>query len=142
MTLTDAQITFLEGHHDAAMVTIGSDGMAKTARVAVGLVDGHLWSSATADRVRTRRLRRDPRCTLFVFAPGYAFLNLETTVRLLEGPEVPEDSVRLMRVLQDRADGPISWFGEELEETAFKQVMVDQQRLLYEFEVERAYGIL
>ncbi len=67
MSLTDSQFAFLEKNHAAAMITIGKEGTPRAVRVGIALVDGKLWSSGTQDRVRTARLRHDPRCTLFVF---------------------------------------------------------------------------
>src|SRR5215213_5296575 len=141
MALSERDAAFLEANRSAAMITVGPDGLAKAARLAIGLLDGRLWSSGTADRVRTRRLRRDPRCTLYVHADTFSFMTLETTVTILEGPEVPDQSVRLFRILQDRPSGPLGWMTGELEEDEFLQAMVDEQRLIYEFEVERAYGL-
>ena len=71
MSLSQDEVSFLERQHSAAMITIGSGGMPKPARVGIALVDGKLWSSGTQDRVRTRRLRQDPRCTLFVFDQAF-----------------------------------------------------------------------
>lgn len=123
------------------MITIGQDGMPKVARVGIAVVDGKVWSSGTEGRVRTRRLRRDPRCTLFVFDEQFAFLTLETTVTLLEGPEAPALNLRLFRVMQNRPTGPLSWFGGEMDEASFLQRMAEEGRLVYEFEVHRSYGI-
>jgi hypothetical protein len=123
------------------MITVAPDGTAKAARVAVALVDGRLWSSGTADRVRTRRLRRDPRCTLYVHDDRFAFMTLETAVTILDGPDAPQQSLRLFRILEDRPSGPLSWFDGELEEEAFLAAMVEEQRLIYEFEVLRTYGL-
>ncbi|MBO0691814.1 MAG: pyridoxamine 5'-phosphate oxidase family protein [Acidimicrobiaceae bacterium] len=123
------------------MITTAQDGVAKVARVGIAVVDDKIWSSGTGDRVRTRRLRRDPRCTLFVFDPQFAFLTLETTVTLLEGPEAPQLNLRLFRVMQNRPSGPLSWFGGELDEASFLQRMSEEGRLVYEFEVHRSYGI-
>jgi hypothetical protein len=143
MELSQQQVDFLEKNHGAAMVTVGDDGTAKAVRIGLAMVDGKLWSSGTAGRVRTRRLARDPRCTLFVFAPrGYAFLTLETTVTILDGPESVDASVRLFRVMQGRPDGPIQWFGRELEEDALRQLMVDEGRVVYDFEPLHAYGLV
>src|SRR5580658_9332350 len=114
MSLSDQDIDFLTTHHSAAMITVTAEGIARTSRVGIALVDGNLWSSGTADRVRTQRLRRDPRCTLFVFDAGFAWLALETTVTILDGPDVAARSVRLFRVMQGRETGPLSWFGGEL----------------------------
>ena len=77
------------------MITIGEDGFPKAVRVGVALVDGELWSSGTADRVRTARLRQDPRCTLFVFDPRFEWMSLETTVTILDGPDAPAQSLQL-----------------------------------------------
>jgi PPOX class probable F420-dependent enzyme len=141
MGLTEQDVDFLTGHHAAAMITVGRDGTPKVARVGVALVDGKLRSSGTTDRVRTRRLRRDPRCTLYVHDPGYAWLALETSVTILDGPDAPELNLRLFRVMQDRPTGPLSWFGGELSEDDFLRAMVDEGRVLYEFEVHHTYGL-
>jgi hypothetical protein len=123
------------------MITVGRGGTPKVARVGVALVDGTLWSSGTADRVRTRRLRGDPRCTLFVYDPGFAWLALETTVTILDGPDAAEQNLRLFRVMQDQPTGPLSWFGADLAGEDFLGAMVDEGRLIYEFEVHHTYGL-
>src|SRR4051794_26203701 len=119
MPLSESDLTYLGDNHSAAMITIGRDGLAKVARVGVALVDGRLWSSGTRDRARTKRLRRDPRCTLFVFDAAAGFLALETTVTMLDGPDAPELNLRLFRLMQDKPDGPLSWFGGEYDEAQF-----------------------
>ena len=133
-------LELLRVEHSAAMITVGADGRPKVARCGVALVDGQLWSSGKQDRVRTRRLRRDPRCTLYVHASSPAWRGLETTVTLLEGPEAPELNLRLFRVMQDRPSGPLWWYGQELDQTAFLEQMRSEQRLIYQFEVEGSYG--
>ena len=140
--LTDEQKAFLETQHAAAMITLAEEGMPRAVRVGVVLVDGKLWSSGTQDRVRTSRLRHDPRCTLFVFDNAYKFLTLETHVRLLEGADVPELSVRMFRQMQHRPTGNLNWFGKEMGEDDFRLAMAEQKRLIYEFEVSRAYGMV
>jgi PPOX class probable F420-dependent enzyme len=141
MSLPEQDLDFLTNNHSAAMITVGRDGTPKAARVGVALVDGRLWSSGTADRVRTRRLRRDPRCTLFVYDTGYAWLALETSVTILDGPDAAERNLRLFRVMQDQPAGPLSWFGAELAEEDFLRTMVDEGRLIYEFAVHHTYGL-
>ena len=97
------------------MITV-ADGVARLARVAVGMLDGVLLSSGRADRVRTLRLREDPRCTLFVFAGDWQWLTLESTVILREGEEAMALQVPLPRQIQDRPTGPLSWFEGDIEE--------------------------
>jgi hypothetical protein len=141
MGASDRDLEFLKNHHTAAMITVGTDGLAKAARVGVALVDGKLWSSGTQGRVRTERLRHDPRSTLFVFDTGFAYLTLETTVTILDGPDSPAQNLKLIRQMQGRPTGPLTWFGGELTEEQFLQTMVDEQRLIYEFEIHRSYGL-
>jgi PPOX class probable F420-dependent enzyme len=141
MSLTAAESEFLESQHRAAMITVGAGGAPKAVRVGVALVDGLLWSSGTEDRVRTRRLRRDPRCTLFVFDERFSFLTLETTVTILDGPDAAAQNLRLFRVMQGRPTGPLAWYGAELDEPSFLQRMREEGRIVYEFDVSRSYGL-
>ena len=139
--LSERDLAFLAANHTAGMITIAPDGVPKVARVGVAVVDGELWSSSTLDRTRTKRLRRDPRCTVYVTDPGYGWLAVETTVTILEGPEAPAQNLQLMRVMQGKPSGPLSWFGGELTEEEFLRTMVEERRVVYEFDVSRAYGM-
>jgi PPOX class probable F420-dependent enzyme len=133
---------FLDDHHAAAMITVGGDGRPKVARVGVVVVDGRVWSSGTRDRSRTARLRRDPRCTLYVHDAATSWVALESTVAILDGPDAAEQNLRLFRLLQGKPTGPLSWFGGEHEEADFLRVMREEGRLIFEFAVERSYGLL
>ena len=111
MNLTDNDRAFLDAHHAAAMITLRADGTPHAVRVGVALVDGMLWSSGTHDRLRTGLLRRDPRCTLFVFDPTRRYLTLETIVTILEGPELvsrttygPDDEPTLRSAVEAAVD--------------------------------------
>jgi PPOX class probable F420-dependent enzyme len=140
--LSEQRRAFLEKNHAAAMITLRADGTPVAVRVGVALVDGKLWSSGTRDRARTRWLRRDPRSTLFVFDPaGFAYLNIESRVRILDGRDAPELSLRLFRVMQSRPTGLLSWFGGQLTEEQFVQRMLDEKRLIYDFEPLRITGL-
>jgi hypothetical protein len=142
LMLTDQQQEFLAANRSAAMITVGADGFAKPARVGVALLDGRLLSSGTEARARTRRLRADPRCTLFVFDPTAQWLGLETNVTVLDGPDAHRLTVELFRLMQGRPTGPISWFGQEMDEDTFLRQLVEDERVLYEFDVVRAYGLV
>jgi len=136
---------FLQQNHSAAMITLRSDGTPHVARVGVVLVDGEIWSSGTQRRLRTRHLRRDPRSTLMVFdggPNGFAYLGLETVVTILDGPDAPALSLRLFQTMQPQASsGRIAWFGQEKTYDEFRKVMAEEQRVVYQFEVKRAYGL-
>jgi hypothetical protein len=140
--LSERQRQFIQDHNSAAMLTVGPDGYAKVARVGIAIFDGRIWSSGTKDRVRTSRLRRDPRSTLFVYdTASPLWLAIEATVTILDGPDVPEQSFRLFRQMQGKPTGPLTWFGGVLEEDAFLQTMADEGRIIYEFAPRRVYGI-
>ena len=141
MELSTSDLEYLAHNHSAAMITVAADGIAKAARVGIVMVNGKIWSSGTKTRARTRRLRLDPRCTLFVFDAQHGFLCLETNVTILEGDDVPDLSVRLFREMQGRPSGPLGWFSGDLDEDAFRAKMIDEGRIIYEFEAVRAYGV-
>jgi PPOX class probable F420-dependent enzyme len=124
--------SFLEQHHSAVMATIKKDGRPHVTRIGIGLVEGKLWSSGTQTRLRTKFLRRDPRATLFVFDEknAWSWLGLECTVTILEGPEAVDQNLALYRTLA----------GEPTDLEEYRAAMVSEQRLIYEFEVQRAYG--
>src|SRR5262249_30602085 len=129
MSLLAEYASFLGKHHSAAMITRAPDGTPKAVRVSTALVDAKLWSSGTSGRVRTRRLRRDPRCTLFVFETrGLGWVTFEATVSILDGPDSPELNLRLFRTLQDKPSGPLRWFGGELSEDRFLAAMENEGR--------------
>jgi Pyridoxamine 5'-phosphate oxidase len=141
--LTEQQRAFLDQTHSAAMITLRPDGTPAAVRMGVAVVDGKLWSSGTQNRARTHFLRRDPRSTLFVFdAKGFGYLSIESRVSILEGRDAPEQNLKLFRVMQNRPTGPLAWSGNpSVPEDEFLRAMLDEQRLIYEFEPLRAYGM-
>jgi len=136
--------TYLVKQHSAAMTTLRKDGTPRIVRVGIALVDDKIWSSGTQTRARTKHLRRDPRSTLFVFETEWRWLTLERRVTILDGPEAPELNLRLFQVMQQGMDvpaGQINWYGRALSHDAFVKTMVEEQRLIYEFDVVRMYGM-
>ncbi len=147
VTLTEKQIEFLEKNHGAAMVSLRRDGSPQVVRVGIMPIDGKIWSSSTSKRLRTRLLRRDPRCSLMVFDAAWTYLTLEGRVTILEGPEIPDLSIRLFQAMQagmptPPPDGHLFWQGQLMTLDAFRQAMIDDHRIIYEFEIERAYGLV
>lgn len=131
--MDDKAREFLEQNHDAVMTTVKKDGMPHVARIGIGLVDGKLWSSGTRTRVRTGHLRRDPRCALMVLdaSSRYRWLGLECNVTILDGDDAPQLNLQLYRALA----------GEPDDVDEYLDAMVQEQRLIYEFQVVKAYGM-
>ncbi len=124
---------FLEENHDAVMTTVKKDGMPHVARIGLGLVGGKLWSSGTKTRVRTRHLHRDPRAALMVLdsSSRYRWLGLECNVTILDGDDAPQLNLKLYRTLA----------GEPDDVDEYLDAMAKEQRLIYEFEIVKAYGM-
>jgi hypothetical protein len=139
---------FIDGNPDAAMITLGQDGTPHMARIELAVVDGQLWSSGSSTLVRTRNLRRDRRCSLFVFGPHPHWVGLETEVTLLDGPEAPSLHVLLMRARHKGGASPGMVLGHDDElghdrpypEDEYVAHVRAQGRLIYQFAVHRAYG--
>ncbi len=137
-------LKFLDKNQSAAMTTLRADGTAHSVRIGLAVVDGRVWSSGTQARLRTKHLRRDPRSTLFVFDNQWRWLTLECRVHILDGADAPQLNLKLFQIMQRGrapAPGKISWFGAERTIDEFLQIMKDEGRLIYEFEVERVYGM-
>ena len=123
---------FLATHHGAIQATTRADGSPHQARIGVGLIDGKLWSSATQDRVRTKHLRRDPRCSLFVLGDNaWNWLGLDCRVTILDGDDAPQLNLELYRALA----------GEPDDVAEYLDAMVKEKRLIYEFDILHAYGM-
>ena len=60
---------------------------------------------------------------------------------IIDGPDAAALNLTLFRQMQDKPTGPLSWFGGELDETDFVARMESEGRLIYEFDVHRAYGL-
>ncbi|MCV7177431.1 pyridoxamine 5'-phosphate oxidase family protein [Mycolicibacterium sphagni] len=145
--LPAAEREFLFHHHVAAMLTVGADGRPKAAKMEPAIVDDQLLSIGHRHKVRTRRLRRDPRTTLFYDAPGPTWLAVEATVEILDTSDTPRQIVEFMRVRQCRPRGPLAWHGDnhseaELDETDFISAMIAEGCLLYHFSIDKIYGNL
>ena len=123
---------FLERYHKAVQTTLKPDGTPHVARVGVGLVDGKLWGSSTKTRARHKYLLRDPRSALCVLHDdGYQWLGIESRVTILDGPDAPDLNLRLYRELA----------GEPDDVDEYLEAMVNEQRVIYEFSIEKTYGL-
>lgn len=145
---------FLAVNHLATLTTHRPDHVPHSAHITVGLVGGRLWSSGTERRMRTVFMRLDPACTLLIFparsdghatyhhgTPGAVWLGIEAHVEVLDGPEVPDQTVELLRVLQPQAPaGMLRWQGALRPEAEVREAIRTEGRVIYDFEVIRAYG--
>jgi PPOX class probable F420-dependent enzyme len=131
--VNDKITSFLERYHDAVMTTLKKDDTPHVARIGVGLVDGKLWSSGTRTRVRTKHVQRDPRSALMVLGgTRWEWLGLETKVKIIDdGDGTIEENLALYRLLAGKDP-------DDMDD--YYRGMRDEQRLIYEFHIERGYG--
>ena len=148
MPLDEKATAFINANRDAAMVALRHNGTPHVTRIVAGLVDGVLVSSGTQSRLRTRLLQRDPRCTLFFFetTPGAGrafggYVTLETTVTIHDGPEGLRRSVEYFKSIFGSSDGKVTYGGKQMTEAEALDALERDGRILYEFNVNKVYGV-
>lgn len=146
MALAAELIHFVTTHPDAAMITLRDNGTPHMARIEICVVDGRLRATGAPTLVRTRNLRRDPRCSLFVFGPHPLWLGLETEATIVEG-EVGDDLIRLLRARHGiDPGGTVLAHDDELghdrpyTESEYLAHARATELLVYDFGVLKAYG--
>jgi hypothetical protein len=127
------------------MITVAGDGRPKAAKIEAAFVDGRLASSSQADKVRTRRLRHDPQCTLYFADDEHRWLALEAHVEIIDGPAAPGELLRYFRTRDRNPDGPIDFHSDRshhtgLDDASFLRVMTVEHAVLYRFTITKTYG--
>jgi hypothetical protein len=143
--LTAGDRRFVETHPHAAMITVGADGRPKAVKMEAAVIDGRPESTSHADKVRTVRLQRDLRCTLYVADDEHRWLSLEADVEIVAGPDAPARWLRYVRVRDGKPAEPLDHQSDRshytgLDGTAFPKVMAEEDAVLHRFTVTRAYG--
>ncbi len=149
--MTDAQgAQFAARNPDAAMITLRADGTAHMARIELAVLDGEVWATGSPALVRTKNLRRDPRCSLFVFGPHPHWLGLETYATIHDGPDAPSLLVRLLRARHGDVTPPGTVLAHDdrlgrdrpWPEADYLEHAREQGLLAYGFSIRRSYGNL
>ncbi len=143
----DAAISFIAAHPHAAMITVGGDGRPRAVKIEAAMVDGVLESASHADKLRTRRLRRDPRCSLYFADEQHAWLSLDVGVTIIDGEAAARALVRFFRVRDERPTGPLDYHSDRshhlgLSGSELEEVLAAEEAVLFRFTVERQYGNL
>ncbi len=112
MTLPDlpeADRRFIAAYPHAAMITVGADCRPKAVKMEAAVVDGRLESAGHADKVRSRRLQHDPRCTLYFSDTEHRWLSLEADVEIVSGSSAPALLLRYFRVCDGKPSEPLDY---------------------------------
>ena len=124
---------FLREHHRAVLTTMRSDGRPQLSPVAAGIdAEGRVIVSTPETTAKARNLRRDPRVALCAFTDGWygRWAQVEGTAEVVDRPEAVELLVDYFRRIS----------GEHPDWDDYRRAMVEDQRVLVRFEIERASG--
>ena len=132
-------IDFARAHRKGVLTTQKRDGRPQLSNIMYSIdAQGIVRISITADRAKTRNLRRDPRASLHVTQPDFwAYVVLEGEVELSDVAATPDDAATEELVELYR-----SMVGEHDDWDDYRAAMVRDQRLVARLIPARAYGLL
>ena len=99
----DEQRAFVGQHHHTVLVTRRADERLQTSPIACGVDgDGRVVISVTADRAKTKNLRRDPRATLCVLSDGFfgEWVQIDGRAEVVDLPDAMDGLINLYRSVQ------------------------------------------
>ncbi|MEV4318718.1 PPOX class F420-dependent oxidoreductase [Actinocrispum sp. NPDC049592] len=126
----------LQDNRHGTVATIKRDGRPQLSPVSFVFADNVIRFSTTDDRAKVKNLRRDPRVSFYVPAPGY------------DGYIVAEGTAELSAVAADPNDDTVnalvdvyrSIAGEHPDWDEYRAAMVADKRLVVTIPVDRVYG--
>ena len=121
----------MRANHSAVLATFRRDGRPQLSPVAAGVDDeGRVEISTRETAMKVKNLRRDPRISLCVLNQGFYgdWAQVEGTAEIVERPEALDLLVDYYRRIS----------GEHPDWDEYRQAMVDQQRVLVRFAIDRA----
>jgi PPOX class probable F420-dependent enzyme len=122
---------FLRENHNAVLSTFRRDGRPQLSPVGATVDEqGRVIVSTRTPAMKTRNLRRDPRISVLVMNPGFygEWVQVEGNAEIVEQPEAIELLVDYFRRMA----------GEHDDWDEYRAAMVQEQRVLVRFEIERA----
>ena len=122
-------LVFAAEHRNTLLTTLRADGRPQQS-VVFYLLDGNRFTiSVTDNRAKVKNPRRDPRAALYVASDNvFVWAGFDGTVELSEVAASPDDAVVDQLVEYYRRGN-----GEHEDWAAYRQAMVDDQRLVATF---------
>jgi PPOX class probable F420-dependent enzyme len=127
----DEARTFLRANHQGVLATFRTDGRPQMSPVTVAVDDaGGVIISTREPSVKVRNVRRDPRVSVVGLNDRFYgdWVQVEGTAEIVDGPDVVEQLVDYYRSVS----------GEHPDWDEYRQAMIDQERVLIRFTIERA----
>jgi PPOX class probable F420-dependent enzyme len=131
-------LTFVAGHRQGVLTTLRRDGRPQISNIVYGFDGTTVRISVTAERSKTKNLRRDPRASLYVCGDNFwAYAIVEGAAELSPvaaepGDATVEELVALYRSLS----------GEHPDWDEYRRAMVDDHRVVVRLTPTYAYGML
>jgi len=138
MELAKAGPFLAEGHH-GVLLTLRADGRPQASNISYSFAEGAIRISVTADRAKTKNLRRDPRASLHVTSADFwRFVVADGVGELSPIAAEPGDATTLaLREVYEHVRGEPhpDW-------ADFDQAMIRDQRLVISIRPTHVYGQL
>ncbi len=129
MELDEAR-AFLREHHRGILATVRPDGRPQMSAVSVALDEaGRPAISTRENAYKVRRIRADPRVSLFVTSEDFwSWIQIDGTATVLSLPDAMEPLIAQYRAVA----------GEHPDWDDYRRAMEDQGRVLVRIDMERA----
>ena len=135
--MEDRLLALLSGAHGGVLATIKRDGRPQLSNVAYNFADGVIRVSVTDGRAKTANLRRDPRASFYVTAPGLrGYVVAEGTAELTPVAAAPDDAT-----VEELIDLYRAISGDHPDWQEYREAMVNDRRLVVRLPVDRVYGM-
>ena len=131
-------LNYTVDRRNALLTTLRSDGRPQQSVIFYVQHGNQFTISVTDNRAKTRNLRRDPRAALFVPSDDvFIWVTLDGTVELSAVATSPDEATCDALVEYYRAS-----VGEHEDWAAYRQAMINDQRLIATFTATSAAGML
>lgn len=131
-------LTFAADRRNGLLTTLRRDGRPQQSVIFFQADGDRFTISLTATRAKTKNLQRDPRAALYVPSEDvFVWAGFDGHVELSEVAQRPDDAV-----VDQLVDYYRSGMGEHEDWAAYRQAMVDDQRLIATFVATSATGLL
>lgn len=135
--MEDRLLSLLSDAHGGVLATIKRDGRPQLSNVAYTFADGVIRVSVTDGRAKTANLRRDPRASFYVTAPGFrGYVVAEGTAELTPVATAPDDPT-----VEELVDVYRAISGDHPDWQEYRTAMIDDRRLVLRIPVDRVYGM-
>lgn len=129
MEITEG-LDYVRENSRAVIATRRADGSPQMSPITLAVVDDTIVMSTRQTAYKVKQLRRDPTCHLCVFPDRWLgpWVQLDCTVEIIDQPDALDILVEYYRTLR----------GEHPDWDEYRQAMVDDQRCIVRFTIERA----